>query len=137
MTFNLLMFCWLIKAGLCNIHGPQLRGNTRPLTVLMQTRPCGISARGHSRSPTASLMFAFSPQEITLSLYSPVRGQNKKTLSCLQSNTKSKQAFLFFFFFISSLVTEQGVTRDKCSAASGTKHLAAMSETVNKTCCHT
>lgn len=135
MTFNLLMFCWLIKAGLCNIHGPQLRGNTRPLTVLMQTCPCGISARGHSRSPIASLMFAFSPQEITLSLYSPVRGQNKKTLSCSQSTTKSRQAF-FSFFFISFLVTEQVVTRDKCSAMSGTKHLADMFETVNKICCH-
>lgn len=55
-----------------------------------------------------------------------VHGGGCKTFSCSQHNTNSGQVFPLFF--LCSLVVEQVATRDKCSAVSGTKHLAALFE---------
>lgn len=75
--------CWcfslVIKASWCSFplqRGRSPRGNPRPLSVLMQMHPWGISERGHSARLTASLRFVFSPQEIAAWVLS-VRTRNQ------------------------------------------------------------
>lgn len=134
LTFDLLMFCCVDQsksAWFSNIHGPWLRGNIWPLTVLIQTHPCGSSEKGCSPRLTASLMFAFSPQEITPSLFGLIR--NRKQLSCWQNTAKPGRRFLRLCNYFGDNKTgycKLGAPRGKCWGVSGTIHLAAQFETV-------
>lgn len=95
----------LIKAGLqfSNIHGPQLRGNIWPLTVLIQTHPRGSSERGCSPSTTASMFAFFSTGNHSESHRSDQEQKN----TFLLAEHRQTQADSFYKSVISSLVTKQ------------------------------
>lgn len=116
--------CWCfslaIKASWCSFplqRGCSPRGNLRPLSVLMQMHPWGISEGGHSARLTASLRFVFSPQEIAAWVLS-VRTRNQiKKLSCWY-----RHAHFMTFQWVNDLGTKQTkrVTCGKCLARWGT-----------------